>query len=52
MTHWQDIRFAVRLFAKDRRFTLVATIALALGNTTRPATIGSTTIARRILRPA
>jgi putative ABC transport system permease protein len=31
MTLWQDIRFAVRLLAKDRWFTLVATIALALG---------------------
>ncbi len=25
MTLWQDIRFAVRLLAKDRWFTLVAT---------------------------
>jgi putative ABC transport system permease protein len=31
MTLWQDIRFAVRLLAKDRWFSLVATIALALG---------------------
>jgi putative ABC transport system permease protein len=31
MTLWQDIRFAVRLLVKDRWFTLVATIALALG---------------------
>ena len=31
MTLWQDIRFAVRLLAKDRWFTLAATIALALG---------------------
>jgi hypothetical protein len=31
MTLWQDVRFAVRLLVKDRWFTLVATIALALG---------------------
>ena len=31
MTLWPDIRFAVRLFVKDRWFTLVATVALALG---------------------
>src|SRR5438067_1482020 len=29
---WQDISFAVRLLVKDRGFTLVATIALTLGN--------------------
>src|SRR6059036_3301365 len=27
----QDVRFAARLLAKDRRFTLAATVALALG---------------------
>jgi len=27
----QDVRFAVRLLAKDRRFTLAAAVALALG---------------------
>ncbi len=31
MTLWQDIRFAVRLLVKDRWFTAVAAIALALG---------------------
>jgi predicted permease len=28
---WQDIRLAVRLLAKDRRFTLAAVVALGLG---------------------
>src|SRR5438093_10047835 len=28
---WQDVRFAVRLLVKDKWFTLVAAIALALG---------------------
>src|SRR5881275_2052520 len=28
---WQDVRFAVRLLIKDKWFTLVAAIALALG---------------------
>jgi hypothetical protein len=28
---WQDLQFAVRLLVKDKWFTLVATIALALG---------------------
>jgi putative ABC transport system permease protein len=31
MTLWQDVRFAVRLLLKDRSFTAVAAIALALG---------------------
>jgi putative ABC transport system permease protein len=31
MNLWQDIRFAVRLLVKDRWFTAVAVIALALG---------------------
>jgi putative ABC transport system permease protein len=31
MNLWQDIRFAVRLLVKDRWFTAVATLALALG---------------------
>jgi putative ABC transport system permease protein len=31
MNMWQDIRFAVRLLVKDRWFTAVATVALALG---------------------
>src|SRR3989442_10999609 len=28
---WQDVRFAVRLLIKDKWFTLVAAVALALG---------------------
>src|SRR5687767_10053320 len=28
---WQDLQFAIRLLIKDKWFTLVATIALALG---------------------
>jgi predicted permease len=28
---WQDLQFAIRLLVKDRWFTLVATVALALG---------------------
>ena len=31
MTLWQDVRFAVRLLIKDKWFTLVAAVALALG---------------------
>src|SRR5262245_21325550 len=31
MNLWQDIRFAVRLLVKDRWFTAVAAVALALG---------------------
>src|SRR5436309_9265563 len=31
MTLWQDLRFAVRLLLKDRWFTAVAAITLALG---------------------
>jgi hypothetical protein len=31
MNLWHDIRFAVRLLVKDRWFTAVATLALALG---------------------
>src|SRR5258707_7814592 len=31
MNLWQDVRFAVRLLVKDRWFTAVAVIALALG---------------------
>ena len=31
MSLWQDFRFAVRLLIKDRWFTLVAAVALALG---------------------
>src|SRR5438067_578566 len=31
MTLWQDVRFAVRLLIKDRWFTAVAALALALG---------------------
>src|SRR6185295_4260830 len=28
---WQDLQFAIRLLVKDKWFTLVATVALALG---------------------
>src|SRR5688500_19448984 len=28
---WQDLQFAIRLLIKDKWFTLVATVALALG---------------------
>src|SRR5687767_15939516 len=31
MTIWQDVRYAARLLAKDRWFTLAAATALALG---------------------
>ena len=31
MSLWQDLRFAVRLLLKDRWFTLIAAVALALG---------------------
>jgi predicted permease len=31
MGFWQDLQFAVRLLVKDKWFTLVATVALALG---------------------
>lgn len=31
MSLWQDVRFAIRLLAKDKGFTAVAAIALALG---------------------
>src|SRR6476659_241263 len=31
MTLWQDVRFAVRLLLKDRWFTMLAAVALALG---------------------
>jgi hypothetical protein len=31
MALWQDVRYAVRLLIKDRWFTAVAAIALALG---------------------
>jgi hypothetical protein len=34
---WQDVRFAVRSLNKDRRFTLLAVLALSLG-------IGSVTV--------
>src|SRR5215471_14078763 len=31
MTLWQDVHFAVRLLIKDKWFTLVAAVTLALG---------------------
>src|ERR1043165_2451211 len=31
MNLWHDLRFAIRLLLKDRWFTLVAAVALALG---------------------
>src|SRR5262245_48747828 len=31
MSLWQDVRFAIRLLIKDKWFTLVAAVALALG---------------------
>src|SRR5438876_6589209 len=31
MSFWQDLRFAVRLLVKDKWFTAVAAVALALG---------------------
>lgn len=31
MGFWEDLRFAARLLAKDKWFTLVAALALALG---------------------
>src|SRR3979409_2294194 len=31
MSIWQDLRYAVRLLIKDRWFTVVAAVALALG---------------------
>src|SRR5947209_20500606 len=31
MSFWQDLRFAVRLLVKDKWFTSVAAVALALG---------------------